>query len=99
MLDDRSLSELKKLCRLEYTPEEEQKFCNSLGRVLDYVRQIEEIDTAHVRPCSYPLRETFPPAFREDEVKETLSHEVFLANAPDQVGGMIRVPPILREEP
>ena len=33
---------------------------------------------------------------REDEVKEVLSREEFLANAPDQIGGMIRIPPLMK---
>jgi Asp-tRNA(Asn)/Glu-tRNA(Gln) amidotransferase C subunit len=33
---------------------------------------------------------------RDDEPKDLLPREQFLSNAPDQVGGMIRVPPVLK---
>jgi aspartyl-tRNA(Asn)/glutamyl-tRNA(Gln) amidotransferase subunit C len=33
---------------------------------------------------------------REDEVTETLDRETFLANSPAHIGGMIRVPPIIK---
>jgi aspartyl-tRNA(Asn)/glutamyl-tRNA(Gln) amidotransferase subunit C len=33
---------------------------------------------------------------REDKVGETLPRELFLANAPSHVGGLIRVPPVIK---
>jgi aspartyl-tRNA(Asn)/glutamyl-tRNA(Gln) amidotransferase subunit C len=97
MLNERELSDLKKLCRIECTEEEETTFRNSLDRILEYINQVQEVDTQNVATCSYPLKEAFPQPLREDEVGETLSRDTFLANAPDQIGGMIRVPPVLRE--
>ena len=34
---------------------------------------------------------------REDVVGELLNREAFLANAPSHVGGMIRVPPVIKQ--
>jgi len=36
--------------------------------------------------------------FREDIVKNTLEREKLLENAPDKIGGMIKVPSILNKE-
>jgi Asp-tRNA(Asn)/Glu-tRNA(Gln) amidotransferase C subunit len=36
---------------------------------------------------------------REDEIKDLLPRDQFLAGAPDQIGGMVRVPPVMKGEP
>lgn len=95
MLDDNELSNLKRLCRIECSAEEELSFRKSLDRILGYINQLQEVDTQNVTTCSYPLKEVFAQPLREDEPGELLSREAFLANAPDHVGGMIRVPPVL----
>jgi len=35
---------------------------------------------------------------REDIPEEPLSRDLFLANAPSQVGGMIKVPPVFKQQ-
>lgn len=94
--DHQTLEHLKKLCRIECTDEENQDILNSLTRVLDYVNQLDEVNTEGVKTCRYVLRGMQRNQMREDEVKDVLPRETFLANAPDQIGGMIRVPPVLK---
>lgn len=90
------LSHLKRLCRIDCGPEEEAKILESLNRVLSYVAQLDEVDVEGVKPCRFVLRSMLKNQMREDEVKDLISRDQFLANAPDQIGGMIRVPPILK---
>jgi aspartyl-tRNA(Asn)/glutamyl-tRNA(Gln) amidotransferase subunit C len=97
MLDDHALSDLKRLCRIQSTPEEDAIFLRSLGRILDYIEQITQIDTAEIPPCNHPLRELPAQELREDEVSDLLSRDLFMANVPDHIAGMVRVPPVLRE--
>lgn len=94
--DHQTLEHLKRLCRIECTEEENQAILKSLGRVVRYVAQLSEIDTENTTPCRYVLRGMVKSQLREDQVADPLSREQFLANAPDQIGGMIRVPPILK---
>jgi aspartyl-tRNA(Asn)/glutamyl-tRNA(Gln) amidotransferase subunit C len=94
--DHQTLEHLKKLCRIECTDEENLDILNSLTRVLDYVNQLDEVNTEGVKTCRYVLRGMQRNQMREDEVKDVLPREKFLANAPDQIGGMIRVPPVLK---
>jgi aspartyl-tRNA(Asn)/glutamyl-tRNA(Gln) amidotransferase subunit C len=95
-MDSNALAHLKKLCRIDCTPEEEADIQSSLTRVLDYVSQLSEANTDGVKPCRFVLRSMLKNQMREDEPKDLLSRDQFLANAPDQIGGMIRVPPILK---
>lgn len=94
--DSHTLAHLKKLCRIDCTPEEEADIIHSVNRVLGYIEQLKEVDTEGVKPCSFVLRSMLKNQLREDEVKDILSRDQFLANAPDQIGGMIRVPPVLK---
>jgi len=94
--DRPAFEHLKKLCRIECTPEEEEAILLSLQKVLTYVEQLNEVNTEGVPSCNYVLRGMLKNRTRADEVKNLLSRESFLANAPDQVGGMVRVPPVLK---
>jgi aspartyl-tRNA(Asn)/glutamyl-tRNA(Gln) amidotransferase subunit C len=56
---------------------------------------LQEIDTAGVAPCNQVLQYDHD-ATRDDAVAELLSREEFLSNAPAHIGGMIKVPPVLK---
>ncbi len=95
--DEATLNNLKKLCRMELAPAEVEELKKNIQRVLDYVEQLNEIDTEGVKPCAHVLELMLKNIMRKDEVKNLLSREAFLANAPDQIGAMIKVPPVLKE--
>lgn len=92
-----SIQTLAQLSRIHCSKEEEDRLLLDLGKILRYVDQLNEVDTSNVPPC-YQVLEGLVNVMREDEVKDPLSRELFLANAPDQVGGMIRVPPVLQQQ-
>ena len=94
--DRKSLKNLEKLCLIQCTEEEEQTLLENIQKILQYVEQLNEIDTEEVSPCNYVLKNMPHALLREDEVGEVLSKELFLSNAPDQIGGMVRVPPVLK---
>src|ERR1700761_6657039 len=94
-LDEKEIEKLTKLCRIECTEEEKKKLRANLSRVLAYVDQLKEINTEGVPPCNHVLEEMHN-VWREDTIGEILPRELFLANAPSQVGGMIKVPPIIK---
>ena len=94
--DNQTLEALKKLCRIECTPEEEADILVSIRSVLDYIAQLKEVNTEGAPSCRYVLRSMVKKEFREDVVKDPLPATVFLANAPDQIGGMVRIPPVMR---
>ena len=91
-----NVAQLKKLCRIDLTEEEEKDLQESLSRVLDYAHKLSEINTENVEPCRFVLRAMLKHQLRKDEVEKVLSREQFLSNTPDQIGGMVRVPPVLK---
>lgn len=93
--EERDLLKLSKLCRIAFSEEERKKFLKSLKTVLEYVDQLAQVDTTRAPPFTHIL-ETVSNVTREDTVKEPLSRELFLSNAPAHTGGMIRVPPVIK---
>ena len=94
-MNENEIDKLIKLCRIACTEEEKKKLLGNLKNVLTYVEQLQAIDTEGVPPCNTVL-EIEMHTMRDDEVGELLPRELFLANAPAHVGGMIRVPPVIK---
>lgn len=94
-MTNEEIEKLSKLCRIACTEEEKEKLRQNLSKILKYVDQLKEIDTADVPPCNTVSKELYS-VLRDDEAKETLSRDTFLANAPAHVGGMIRTPPVIQ---
>jgi aspartyl-tRNA(Asn)/glutamyl-tRNA(Gln) amidotransferase subunit C len=93
--DEQEIEKLAKLCRIECTEAEKKALHHHLANVLKYVEQLDEVDVEGVAPC-YRVLETLSNVMSEDKVGETLPRELFLANAPAHVGGMVRVPPVIK---
>ena len=81
------------LARLELTPEEVDLFTTDMNRILDYMDQLNELDTGGVEPTSHVL--SLKNVFREDVVGDSLTVDEVLANAPRQEKGHFVVPKII----
>lgn len=92
-----NLRKLAFLCRLSFTEEELDEISIHLDRVLDHANQLEKIDTEGVAPC-YCVLEDLQIRMRDDQVEKSFETKEFLRSAPDQIGGLVRVPPILAQE-
>ena len=93
-LSTEEVRHIASLARLQLEPEEEARLAGELSAILDYVRQLEELDVAGVEPMTHALAGEGTP-LREDEVKESLSPQQALANAPAREGTCFRVPRII----
>ena len=60
---------IAKLCRLNLSDEEVEKFAVELSSILDFVEQLQEVDTKNVEPTEQVTGLT--NAFRSDEIKES----------------------------
>ena len=81
------------LARLEFSEEEKGKFTTQLNDILLYMEKLNEVDTAGVEPETHAI--AIQNAFREDVVRESLPHELSLANAPSESGNCFRVPKVI----
>ena len=94
--DDEFFHNLEKLCRIQFTAEEKQEMLKNMKNILKHMDELNEINTDNVQPCAYVSQQALTNVFRNDEIGNTLSREDFLINAPDQIGGMIRTPPVMK---
>ncbi len=83
------------LARLQLSPEEERLFAGQLSAILDYVRQLEELDVSAVEPMTHALAAGGEVPLREDEVRPGLAPERALAAAPAREGTCFKVPRII----
>ncbi|MFC1548422.1 Asp-tRNA(Asn)/Glu-tRNA(Gln) amidotransferase subunit GatC [Candidatus Omnitrophota bacterium] len=86
-----------KLSRLELGKEEGNNFQGQLSAILDYIEQLNEVDTEDTLPTTHALS-SLKNVFREDEPKESLSPEEFLDNAPAKYKNFFKVPKIIKSE-
>jgi aspartyl-tRNA(Asn)/glutamyl-tRNA(Gln) amidotransferase subunit C len=95
--DKKALKTLEKLSRIKCTPDEEQALLEGINKILDYAELLDEVDTTGVSPCNFVLQELQQNVMREDVIEDIIPTNLFLANAPDQIAGMIKVPSILNK--
>lgn len=84
---------LARLARLRFSEEEEQRLAGEMSRMLDYVDQLAELDTAGVPPMTHVL--DLANVFREDEPAARITHDDALRNAPDADADYFRVPKVI----
>ena len=90
------IDHLAQLANLPLSTEEKKKFEKQLEETLDYVKQLEEIDTKNVEPTSQVTG--LENVLREDEAAPSLSQEGALKNAKATHNGFFNVPQILETE-
>lgn len=95
-LTKETIKYLTELSRIDCTEEEQDALFQDLQSILRYVEQLQEIDTEKIPPCNHVL-EGIANVTRGDIVGEVMPREAFLENAPSQIGGMIRVPPVIKQ--
>lgn len=87
------VSHVAKLANLPLSDEEKTRFEKQLSETLDYVKQLEEIDTKGVEPTSQVTG--LENVTREDEPRPSLSQDEALKNAKSVHNGFVKVPAIL----
>ena len=81
------------LARLRLTEDEKARYRQQLSAILDYVAQLQALDTSGIAPTSsvLPARSVL----RQDEPRPGLATEALLSNAPQVDSDQFRVPPVL----
>lgn len=81
------------LARLELSEEEFQLFTGQLTRIVDFIDQLQQLNTEGVEPLAHAL--PIHNVFRPDEPAPSLSVDEALANAPARKGDFYSVPAVL----
>jgi aspartyl-tRNA(Asn)/glutamyl-tRNA(Gln) amidotransferase subunit C len=90
IITDETIEYVSILAKLELTEEEREAAKKDMGRMLDYIDKLNELDTSGVEPMShvFPVRNVF----REDEITNGDESEKTLKNAPEEKDNMFVVP-------
>ena len=89
---------LANLARIAVDEDEEASLIEDLSKILHHIEQLDEVDTENVEPCTYVTQTQTMTPLREDVVSNTLSSKFFLENSPEKIGGMVRVPTVLKQD-
>lgn len=84
------------LSRLNPTDAEVKLFTDQLSAILEYVEQLNEVDTADVPPTAHAL--PVHNVFRADVPAACLTPDEALANAPARDGNYFAVPKVLEQD-
>ncbi len=87
------VSYVAELARLELSDAEKALFQEQLGKIVDYVDKISEVDVTDVEPMMHGRR--LVNVFREDVERPSLDRETALKNAPKRVGDEFLLPKIV----
>jgi aspartyl-tRNA(Asn)/glutamyl-tRNA(Gln) amidotransferase subunit C len=81
------------LARLELSNDELSLIAKQLGSIIEYVNQLQCVDTGGVEPLAHPF--AVENVFREDKLGTSLKPDEALENAPKRDGDYFSVPKVL----
>lgn len=94
-INKKSLEHLAELARLQLTAAEEEKFLKDLGNILDYFKELQEVNTDNVRPMTGGTMlkniTSDDEAFARGRFQES---DKLRAQFPDHENGFLKVPPV-----
>lgn len=93
MIDLKTIHRIAQLARLQVNENEAQQYANQLTKVLTHFQEISKIETSNVEPLITPTEITLN--LRDDVAKHEFSTEELLKNAPDKMGQLFKVPPVI----
>lgn len=89
-ITDKLVTYVAELAHLKLDDAQKRQAADDLARMIGYVDKLSELDTDGVEPMSHAFPVT--NVFREDEVRESMTREQVLANAPAVKDGCFLVP-------
>ena len=87
-----------KLAHLAISEEEKNTFIGQLNSILEYVEQLNTVDTSQVEPTAQVVYAKLgPESIRDDLPQGSFSQEDSLQNAPSKSAGYFRVPKVISD--
>lgn len=81
------------LARLAIDPDKTEAYARDLSGILDFVAQMDSVETADVAPMAHPLDQV--QRLRPDTVSEANQRDQFQAHAPMVEAGLYLVPKVI----
>ena len=83
------------LARIQVSEAEKEELSHQLSAILTYMEELNQVDTEGISTMTSVVSQT--NVLREDEVRESVSQDETLKNAPAAKDGMFQVPKIISE--
>lgn len=95
MPDQIDVEHVARLARLALSDAEKTRMRAELTAILRYIDKLRELSVDGVEPTSHAV--PLVNVMREDEARPCLPRDEMMANAPDRVGDLFRVPRIIED--
>ena len=92
-LDTNTINKIAKLARISLSEDEAKDLLKEMNSILDWVEQLNEVDTENIEPLSNVSAENLP--LRKDiETTDDISKDV-LSNSPEKLENFFVVPKVV----
>lgn len=95
-IDNETIDHLAHLARLEFKNEAKEEIRKDLNRILSFIDKLNELDTNGIEPLVYMSDEV--NVLREDEVKQEITREEALLNAPKKDSDYFKAPKMVERK-
>jgi len=92
-LDKKTIFKIARLARIHVDDVDVDRYASELSSILEFVEQMNKIDTDNVAPLSHPQDRVL--RLRQDKVTEKDQRDVFQAVAPAVEKGLYLVPKVI----
>lgn len=92
-MDNTTVKHIARLARIGLDPPEAAGYAAELSRILEFVEQMNSLDTENVEPLTHPRDRVL--RLRADEVTESDQREAFQRAAPAVAAGLYLVPRVV----
>tara|TARA_Y100001960_G_C14028996_1_gene519595 strand:+ start:89 stop:376 length:288 start_codon:yes stop_codon:yes gene_type:complete len=92
-IDKNTINKIARLSRIKLDSKESEDYIKDLNSILDWVEQLNEINTDNVEPLTNISSSVLP---KRDDISEDInSSEEILENAPEKIEGFFSVPKVV----
>ena len=92
-LDTNTINKIAKLARIKLAEEEAEDLLKDMNSILDWVDQLNEVNTDSIEPLANISSSILPQ--RKDESRDENSSDEILQNSPDKLEGYFAVPKVV----
>ena len=92
-IDKNTINKIARLSRIKLDDKESDDYIKDLNLILNWVEQLNEVNTDNVEPLSNISLSVLPK--REDISSDSNSSDEILKNAPDKLEGFFTVPKVV----
>lgn len=94
-VNDELVNNIALLARLEFEAEEKEEIKADMQKMISFIEKLNELDTTGVAPLLHMSDNV--NVLREDEIKQTITREEALSNAPLHDEQFFKVPKVIKK--